>query len=154
MVAVVAPRLADAEDIQDLPDQVYFKTVVLPDNRVTEYSLEKEGMLSRVTHRRGKLREESRRRVTLLAWRRFKERILPLRLSEWKREYIPPKRIMDGLNWTLNVREDGLETTSIGHQMGPDAADPSKSVDMTPACGAVILERAFEDFFAVLDPSK
>lgn len=154
MVAVLAPRSADAGDIQDLPEQIYFKTVSLPVWRITEYSLEKEGMLSRVTHLRGRLIEESRRKVTPLAWRQFKERILPLRLSEWKREYVPPKRIVDGLAWTLNFREEALETLSTGHQAGPDAADPSKCVDLNPACGAVILEKAFEDFFAALDPLK
>jgi hypothetical protein len=154
IVAVLAPRAADAGDIQDLPEQIYFKTFVMPGWRVTEYSLEKEGMLSRVTHLRGRLIEESRRRVTPLAWRQFKERILPLRLSEWKREYLPPKRIVDGLKWTLMFREEGLENTSTGHQAGPDAADPSKCVDMNPACGAVILDKAFEEFFATLDRTK
>lgn len=152
MIVLSSFRSASSGSIPDLPEQLYFKTVGLPIMRVTEYRLGKGGMMTRVTHLRD-LSEESTRKVTPSAWDRFQERVAGLRVAQWKREYVNPKQIMDGLTWTLQFRENSVTNISTGHQIGPDARDPSKSVDFEyPACGAAILMKALDELFAAIDP--
>jgi hypothetical protein len=144
MAAMLILPSGHTAPIPDLPAQIYFKTVGLPSGRVTEYRLGKEGMLRRVVHLRGTVKEK-KRKVTAVSWRRFQEQVLPLRLGEWKNEYVNPKQIFDGLSWTLHFQMDGIDSTSTGREMGPAATDPSKSVELTyPACGAAVLLKAFE----------
>jgi hypothetical protein len=145
---------ANAAPIPDLPQQLYFKTVGEPSMRVTEYRLGQEGMLTRVIRLRG-LSEDCTRKVTPLAWSRFQQRTVSLHLPKWKAEYATSRKVYDGLTWTLHYQTDAIDITSTGHEIGPDAADPSKGVDLdNPACSAIILLKALEDLFSDLDPLK